>query len=105
MILISVDLPAPFSPISAWISPGANVERDVVERPDAREDLADVFDGELHRRRPSGADGAPAVEPDRREDQRAEQELHPIGIDLGEHQPFWISAMTSTASMAPRIET
>src|SRR3984957_12892037 len=31
---------------------------------------------------------APAVEGDGRDDQSAKQELHPIGIDLSEHQPI-----------------
>ena len=35
MILISVDLPAPFSPSSAWTSPGAHVEVDILEHADA----------------------------------------------------------------------
>ena len=45
MILISVDLPAPFSPISACTSPALDTEIDVVERADAGIGLA--------RRRPS----------------------------------------------------
>ena len=40
-ILRSVDLPAPFSPSSAWISPGADLEIDVVERLHAGKALAD----------------------------------------------------------------
>ena len=35
MTLISVDLPAPFSPTSAWTSPASQVERDPLERLDA----------------------------------------------------------------------
>ena len=42
MILMSVDLPAPFSPTSAWTSPRAQVERHAVERAQAGEGLADV---------------------------------------------------------------
>ena len=63
---------------------GLEVERDVVERLDAGEGLARALDGEPHLSRPR-PHRAPAVEPDRGEDQRAEQELHPVGVDLGEH--------------------
>ena len=41
-IFISVDLPAPFSPISAWTLAGAEVEVDAVERRHAGEPLADA---------------------------------------------------------------
>ena len=40
---MKVDLPAPFSPQSAWISPGAQIEADVLKRDDARELLDDVL--------------------------------------------------------------
>jgi hypothetical protein len=43
MIFISVDLPAPFSPISACTSP-ARTEKSTPERRDPEEGLADVFD-------------------------------------------------------------
>ena len=48
MTLISVDLPAPFSPRSAWTSPGVEGERDVVERLRGVEALRDP--GELEER-------------------------------------------------------
>ena len=44
MIFISVDLPAPFSPISAWTRAALQPELDVVERDDARKFLADALD-------------------------------------------------------------
>ena len=34
-----VDLPAPFSPTTAWISPASNAERDVVDGGDATKAL------------------------------------------------------------------
>ena len=40
-MFISVDLPAPFSPSSAWTSPLAELEVDVVVRDDAGEHLRD----------------------------------------------------------------
>ena len=45
-ILISVDLPAPFSPSSACTSPAAEVEIDAVERERAGEALGEAADGE-----------------------------------------------------------
>ncbi len=41
-MFISVDLPAPFSPSSAWTSPSRRSKLDVVVRDDAREALRDV---------------------------------------------------------------
>ena len=41
-MFISVDLPAPFSPSSAWTSPLAELEVDGVVRDDARERLGDA---------------------------------------------------------------
>jgi hypothetical protein len=38
-ILTSVDLPAPFSPSSAWISPGADIEIYVIAGSEAAEQL------------------------------------------------------------------
>ena len=45
-ILISVDLPAPFSPSSATISPAPTSKRHVVERPGAAEGLGDPVEHE-----------------------------------------------------------
>ena len=42
MIFISVDLPAPFSPSTAWISPGRDAQADAVVGLDGRVLLADV---------------------------------------------------------------
>ena len=44
MIFISVDLPAPFSPISACTRAALQAELDIVERDDAGEFLADALD-------------------------------------------------------------
>ena len=63
---------------------GPKVERDAVERLDAGEGFARGLDREAHLS-PSPSDRAPAVEPDRGEDQRAEEELDPVRVDLGEH--------------------
>ena len=49
-ILTSVLLPAPFSPTSAWTSPGSEVERDVVERLGRREPLRDPAQLDARRR-------------------------------------------------------
>ena len=46
MILISVDLPAPFSPTSACTSPASQVERHAAQRADAFERLGDGGRGE-----------------------------------------------------------
>ena len=43
-----VDLPAPFSPSSAWISPGLHDEIDALVRDDAGEALGDPPQLELH---------------------------------------------------------
>ena len=59
--LQSVDLPAPFSPRRQWISPGADVERDIRQRGKAAEPLRDRlqrqkrFGGGLAQRRTSGS--------------------------------------------------
>ncbi len=44
MTLMSVDLPAPFSPTRAWISPAATAKDDVLQGPDTRELLADALE-------------------------------------------------------------
>src|SRR5579872_5666833 len=84
MILTSVDLPAPFSPISAWISPPLSSS----ETSSSARTPGKYFETASTERfisgRP-GADGAPAVEADGGEDERAEDELHPIRIDFREH--------------------
>src|SRR5882762_6688850 len=53
MILISVDLPAPFSPTSAWTSPAASVK---VTRVSARTPANDFVMESASRRRGNGAD-------------------------------------------------
>ena len=57
---MSVDLPAPFSPTSAWTSPAPELELRVVERVDARERLRDALhlDQELTHRGPQGGQTA-----------------------------------------------
>ena len=55
MIFISVDLPAPFSPSTAWISPGATLQADAVVGLHGRVLLADVDQLEAkHGRAPVG---------------------------------------------------
>ena len=44
MTFISVDLPAPFSPASAWISPRRSSKLDAAQRLDRTERLAQVGD-------------------------------------------------------------
>ena len=44
-----MDLPAPFSPSSAWISPGAQLEIDAAQRLDAAEPLGRVGHGKQGR--------------------------------------------------------
>ncbi len=51
---ISVDLPAPFSPITAVTTPVADVDRHVVERHDAREVLAEPGDADRRAQRSVG---------------------------------------------------
>ena len=48
-ILSNVDLPAPFSPISARISPSSNLKGNIVERDDAGKALADAAELEPRR--------------------------------------------------------
>ena len=55
MILISVDLPAPFSPSMAWMRPGVDGQVGLLQRPHAAIALGDAFhpkerNGAVHRR-------------------------------------------------------
>src|ERR1700722_4544649 len=83
-ILINVDLPAPFSPIRAWISPAFRSSETPSSACTPGKDLltdsiASSISGRLALDRP------PAVQADRGENEGAEHELDPIGIDLREH--------------------
>ena len=64
MILISVDLPAPFSPTSACTSPGMQFEGDALEGADAGERFGDGGRGEEHVgvKAAAGADHNPGLE-------------------------------------------
>ena len=59
MILIRVDLPAPFSPSTAWIATALDGQSDIFERPDSTVVLADaVHPPERHREfQPAPSDG------------------------------------------------
>src|SRR5271169_2954903 len=83
-ILISVDLPAPFSPTSAWTSPPLRSSDTPSSARTPGNDLVTESTTRFTSGRPA-VDGAPAVQPDRGEDQRAKHELDPVGIDLREH--------------------
>jgi len=52
----------------------------------------------------SAVDGAPSVQPDCRQDQRAQNELHPIGIDLGQHHAVLDEPIRKTANIVPSTE-
>src|SRR5579863_4652698 len=82
---MSVDLPAPFSPTSAWTSPG----RISSETPSSAMTPGKVLRTfSTANRMPSRSfrmDGAKPIETDRRQDQGAEEKLNPVGIDFGEH--------------------
>src|ERR1700689_773495 len=83
-ILISVDLPAPFSPIRAWISPALRSSETLSSALTPGKVLLTASSA-----RPISGDPAvnrpPAVQADGCEDESAEHELHPIGIDLRQH--------------------
>src|SRR5271155_2182513 len=85
---MSVDFPAPFSPISAWISPALMRKVTSSSARTLRKSLVRwSMESSMPLLRQSYRARTPAVEGDGRDDQRAKQELHPIGINLGEHQP------------------
>ncbi len=99
MIFISVLLPAPFSPSTAWISPGITVRIDVLVGDDGRVDLADAAQLEA-RRRGGSSRLAVRLEPDRvhRADRARDGERRPCG----RLQPAAPRARCAPAAAAPR---
>ncbi len=96
MILMSVDLPAPFSPTRAWISPPLSSSETVVQGLHAGEGLADAHG--LERDRVSqlvghlsvlcghARPGGHVAGIDGTEDEQPEQQLHVDGVDTEVHE-------------------
>src|ERR1700722_14187112 len=86
---MSVDFPAPFSPISAWISQ-ALTWKAISSSARTLGKLLQTWSMERSTALPPQSDRAcaPATEGDRSHDQGAQQELHPVWVDVGEHQPI-----------------
>src|SRR6185437_5214598 len=82
---MSVDLPAPFSPTSAWTSPGLMSSETPSSAMTPGKVLRTFSTANRMPSRGFRLDGAKPVETNRREDQGAEEKLNPVGIDLGEH--------------------